>query len=65
MPLFHKSETILSEEEKILKLYFCFLLGAPGCIETCLNCVTNFVTPKRALDRLLHGPMKLDLKTRI
>ena len=42
---------------------FCFLLLAPGCLETCATCATNCKSPKRASGRLLHGPMKLDLRT--
>ena len=43
--------------------YFYVLLKALGCLETCVNCVTNWVTPKRVLARLLYDQMNLDETT--
>ena len=44
-----------------LPFLFCFLLKAPGFLETCVNCVINCVMPKRASVQSLHGQMKLDV----
>ena len=45
------------------KHFFCFLLETPGCLQTCVFGVTNYVMPKRASVQLLHGQMILDLLT--
>ena len=58
-PLFHKSETILSKH--FFFIYVFFYSKLQETLGTCVNCVTNCVTPKRASVQLLHGQMKLDL----
>ena len=60
MPLFHKSDATLLKHFLLLN-FFLLLFYAPGGLETCVNCKTSCVTPKRAKDRLLHGQMKLDI----
>ena len=51
----HITKTVFS------KYFFCFLLQTPGCLVTCVFCVTNCGMPKRALVQLLHGQINLDI----
>ena len=44
-----------------LSMNVCFLLLAPGCQETGVNCVTNRKMPKIYMNTLGHDKINLDL----
>ena len=59
MPFFHKFKTICSKQ--FFLNFFCHLLKAPKCLQTCVNCVTNCAMPKIGRQSDLHGKMNLNL----